>query len=296
MSIDGITGLDHLVIATRDLDAARDAYARLGFTVTPRGHHTQLKSANHTILFPTGTYLELLGIEEQRPVNAHYAAFLRQREGIAAIALKTPDAHAAVGPLTAAGFPVSEPVDFGRPVELPGGSRDATFTITQIDPASTPAGRVFLCQHHTPDLVWRPDRLEHANSATGLEALVIAAADPDAVAATYAALLGGTVTDRGSARVVEPVGSGEGQVPVLVATPDRLHWAWTADPAFATANLPFFAGFVVRVADPVKAQQALQKSKFPTVVGEGVMRVGSGSACGAMIAFAQDFDLDSLIP
>ena len=50
------------------------------------------------------------------------------------------------------------------------------------------------------------------------------------------------------------------------------------------------------VADPVKAQQALQKSKFPTVVGGGVMRVGSGSACGAMIAFAQDVDLDSLIP
>jgi catechol 2,3-dioxygenase-like lactoylglutathione lyase family enzyme len=296
MSIDGIIGLDHLVIATRDLDAARDAYVRLGFTVTPRGHHTQLKSANHTILFPTGTYLELLGIEEQRPVNAHYAAFLRQREGIAAIALKTPDARAAAGPLTAAGFPASEPVDFGRPVELPQGTRDANFTITQIDPAATPAGRVFLCQHHTPDLVWRPDQLQHANTATGLEALVIAAADPDAVTATYARLLGGTVTDRGSARVVEPAQQGDGQVPVLVATPDRLHWAWTADPAFATATLPFFAGFVVRVADPVKAQQALQKSKFPTVISGGVMRVGSGSACGAMVAFTQDFDLDSLIP
>lgn len=295
MSIDGITGLDHLVIATRDLDAARDAYSRLGFTVTPRGHHTQLKSANHTILFPTGTYLELLGIEEQRPANAHYAAFLRQREGIAAIALKTPDARAAAGPLSAAGFPAPESVDFGRPVELPEGTRDASFTITQIDPEATPAGRVFLCQHHTPDLVWRPDQLEHANSAIGLEALVIAAADPDAVAATYARLLGGTLTDRGAARVVEPGQPGDGQVPVMVATPDRLHWAWTADPAFATP-LPFFAGFVVRVADPVKAQQALQKSKVPTVVGGGVMRVNSPGACGAMIAFAQDFDLDALIP
>ncbi|BAI71907.1 hypothetical protein AZL_012690 [Azospirillum sp. B510] len=295
MSIDGITGLDHLVIATRNLDAARDGYSRLGFAVTPRGHHTQLKSANHTVLFPTGTYLELLGVEEQRPVNAHYAAFLRQREGIAAIALKTPDARAATAPLAAAGFPVAEPVDFGRPVELPEGRRDASFTIAQIDPATTPAGRVFLCQHHTPDLVWRPDQMEHANGATGLEALVIAASEPDAVAATYARLLGGTVTDRGAARVVEPDHAGGGRVPVLVATPDMLRWAWTADPAFTTAP-PFFAGFVLRVADPVKTQQALQKSKFPTVVGEGVMRVGSASACGAMIAFAQDFDLDSLIP
>ncbi|WP_372396814.1 VOC family protein [Azospirillum sp. HJ39] len=295
MSIDGITGLNHLVIATRDLDAARDAYGRLGFTVTPRGHHTQLKSANHTVLFPTGTYLELLGIEEQRLVNAHYSAFLRQREGIAAIALKTPDARAAAGPLAAAGFPTTEPVDFGRPVTLPEGTRDASFTIAQIDPAATPAGRVFLCQHHTPELVWRADAMEHANGAAGLEALVVAAADPDAVAAAFARLLGGTVSERGAARVVEPAQPGNGQVPVLVATPDRLHWAWTADPAFATPP-PFVAGFVLRVADPVRTQQALQKSKFPTVVGNGVLRVNSSSACGAMIAFAQDFDLDALIP
>ncbi|PWC33193.1 VOC family protein [Azospirillum sp. TSO35-2] len=295
MSIDGITGLDHLVIATRDLGAARDTYSRLGFTVTPRGHHAELKSANHTVMFPTGTYLELLGIEEKRPVNAHYADFLLKREGIAAIALKTADARAARDGLAAAGFPAAETLDFGRPVELPEGTRDARFSITQIDPAATPAGRVFLCQHHTPDVVWRKDSLEHPNSATGLEALVIAADDPDAVAGVYARLLGGTVVDRGAARMVQPAGTGDGQVPVLVATPDRLHWAWTSDPAFATPR-PFFAGFVVRVADLEKTQQALQKSKFPTVVGGGVLRVNSPNAAGAMIAFAQDFDLNALIP
>ncbi|MBP2303095.1 VOC family protein [Azospirillum picis] len=293
MSIDGTTGLDHLVIATRDLDAARDAYVRLGFTVTPRGHHTELKSANHTVMFADGTYLELLGIEEQRPANAHYSAFLRERQGIAAIALKTADAHAAREPLAAAGFPTEPPVDFGRPVETPEGNRDARFTITQIDPATTPGGRVFLCRHHTPDLVWRKDSLNHPNGATGLEALVIAADDPAAVAATYARLLGGSVSQHGAALLVEP--SGGEQVRLLVATPDRLHWAWTSDPAFA-APLPFFAGFVVRVADLEKTQQTLQKSKFPTVVGGGVLRVGSASACGAMVAFARDFDLNALIP
>ncbi|MBP2229265.1 catechol 2,3-dioxygenase-like lactoylglutathione lyase family enzyme [Azospirillum agricola] len=290
MSINGITGLDHLVVAVRDLDAARDAYGRLGFTVTPRGHHTELKSANHTLMFRDDTYVELLGIEEKRPANAHYADFLLKREGIAAVALKTADARAARDPLAAAGFSAEEAVDFGRPVELPGGARAARFTITQIDPRATPGGRVFLCQHHTPDIVWRPDSLDHANGATGLAALVVAADDPDATAGAYARLFGAPVVERGSARVVDT-----GNVPLLVASPDRLHWAWTSDPAFATPR-PFLAGMVVRVADLEKAQQVLQKSKFPTVVGNGVLRVNSTAACGAMVAFARDFDLDALIP
>jgi len=290
MSINGITGLDHLVVAVRDLDRARDSYSRLGFTVTPRGRHAALKSANHTVMFRNDTYVELLGIEEKRPVNAHYAAFLLKREGVAAVALKTADARAAREPLAAAGFPAEEPVDFGRPVELPEGTRDARFTITQIDPDATPGGRVFLCQHHTPDVVWRPDCLEHANGATGLAAFVVAADDPDAVAGAYARLFGAPVVERGSARLVET-----GNVPLLVAAPDRLHWAWTSDPAFA-APRPFFAGMVVRVADLEVTQRALQASKFPTVVGNGVLRVNSTGACGAMIAFAQDFDLDALVP
>ncbi|MNW22748.1 hypothetical protein D3C71_2244240 [compost metagenome] len=53
---------------------------------------------------------------------------------------------------------------------------------------------------------------------------------------------------------------------------------------------------VLKVADLERAQQALQKSKFPTVVGNGVLRVSSASACGAMLAFAKDFDLGALIP
>lgn len=294
MSTQNITGdrlgLDHLVVAVRDLDVAQDTYSRLGFTVTPRGRHTELKSANHTVMFAGGDYIELLGIEEQRPINAHYAAFLRQREGVAAIALKTADARAARAPLAEAGFPAAEALDFGRPVDLPGGAREARFSITQIDPANTPGGRVFLCQHHTRDVVWRPDCLEHANSATGLAAFVIASDDPAATAAVYARLFGGAVTDRGSALWVET-----GDTPLVIATPDRLHWAWTSDPAFATPR-PFFAGAVIRVADLERTQQALQKSKFPTVVANGVLRVGSASAGGAMLAFAQEFDLNTLIP
>ena len=45
----GIAGFDHAVIAVRDLDAAQDTYTRMGFTLTPRGHHST-GSSNHNIM------------------------------------------------------------------------------------------------------------------------------------------------------------------------------------------------------------------------------------------------------
>lgn len=290
MGAHGITGLDHLVIVVRDLEKARDAYARMGFTVTPRGRHAELKSANHTVMFSGGDYLELLAIEEPHPFTAYYSHVLKSREGIAALALKTDDARAAQRLLSDDGLPAGEAIDFGRPVALPEGTRDARFTVTTVQDDAALGGRAFLCQHHTREVVWRPEYVEHANSATGLAALVVAADDPDAVAAAYARLFGAAVETLGPARVVS-----SGDTPVVIATPDALHWAWTSDPALA-APRPFLAGMVIRVADLERAQQALQKSKFPAVVGNGVLRVASTSAGGAMIAFAKDFDLRALIP
>ena len=80
-----------------------------------------------------------------------------------------------------------------------------------------------------------------------------------------------------------------------MATPEALRWAWTGDPLLA-APRPFLAGMAVRVADLERAQQALQKSRFPTVLGNGVLRVSSTSAAGVLLAFGRDFDLGALVP
>lgn len=285
----GIDGIDHLVIAVRDLEKAHDAYARLGFTLTARGRHTELKSVNHTIMFP-GDYLELLAIEAPNPVTAPWSEFLKTREGVAAAALKTADARSAQAELAAAGLSAGPAVDFGRPVELPEGRRDARFTITPVVPAAAPGGRVFLCQHHTRDVVWRPDCLTHANGATGLAALIVAADDPETVADAYAALFGTRVEPRGAVRVV-PTGA----APVVVAPPAALTHLWADDPVLSVPR-PCFAGFAVTVKDFYAAQQVLQKSKLPTIAGEGVLRVSSRHTHGAAIAFAENFDLARVLP
>ena len=285
----GIDGIDHLVVAVRDLEKAREAYARLGFTLTARGRHTELKSANHTIMFAED-YLELLAIEEPSPATAAWSEFLKAREGLAAAVLKTADAREAQRQLAAAGLSASDAVDFGRPVDLPEGTRDARFTITHVAADATPGGRMFLCQHHTRDVVWRPEYLTHENGAVALAALIVAADDPDSVAGPYARLFGGAVEPRGTIRVVQTGGA-----PVVVAPPAALTQLWADDPVLA-APRPCFAGFAVKVQDFYKAQQVLQKSKFPTIAGEGVLRVASRHTHGAAVAFAETFDLERVLP
>src|SRR5512134_1072217 len=72
-----IQGIDHVVLVVRDLDAARDTFERMGFTVTPRGHHT-IGSQNHCVMFGHD-YIELLmsPADDPHPSRRYYTEFAR---------------------------------------------------------------------------------------------------------------------------------------------------------------------------------------------------------------------------
>ena len=53
-----------------------------------------------------------------------------------------------------------------------------------------PEGRIQFCQHHTPELVWQPHWLKHANRATALTAVILCMEDPAEAAARYARYTG----------------------------------------------------------------------------------------------------------
>ena len=127
------------MIAVRDLDVAAARFTALGFTLTPRGFHS-IGSQNHCIMFGS-TYIELLTTPVAHPWLDYYRRF---GEGLAAVALSTGDAEAAARELPGA----KAPMDLSRPVE--GGV--ARFRLVQIE--NVPY--VFVCQHLTPQLVWRP--------------------------------------------------------------------------------------------------------------------------------------------
>ena len=178
-----ITGLDHAVILVKDLDRASETYARMGFTLAPRGFHS-LGSQNHCIMFGSD-YLELMALPPAPPAAFQYFAdFLAKGEGVGALALATDDAKAAHADFTRAGIAAEAPLALSRPVADLG---EARFTLVQLPPALTPGFRSFVCEHHTRELVWRPELQQHALGAMAIDSVVVATGDPDA----YGALLGG---------------------------------------------------------------------------------------------------------
>lgn len=135
------------MIAVRDLDKAAADFRALGFTLTPRGHHST-GSQNHCIMFGS-TYIELLAPLKPHPWLHYYRAFLGRGDGLAAVALSTDDADATHAELTRSGVVAKSPMDLSRPVE--GGV--ARFRLIQPEEIRY----AFVCQHLTRDLVWRPE-------------------------------------------------------------------------------------------------------------------------------------------
>lgn len=186
-------GIDHCFALVHDLDTAADQYRRLGFTLSPRGEHSAEKgSANYTIMFPHD-YFELLGLVAQTPLNAPRARMLdTQGEGLHAIACRIEDATKGAKELDALGIGAEKLGSFERPVPLPGGgTARAAFTTLSYSPSEVPQGIVFMCQHHTPDAVWLPELMSHANGAQGLAAIVALSDEPQDEAVRFARLWAG---------------------------------------------------------------------------------------------------------
>jgi hypothetical protein len=81
-------------------------------------------------------------------------------------------------------------VDFGRPVEVNGALHSAEFTTVRVAPEYLSAGRVYFCEHKTPELIWRPEWMVHPNGASAVADFSIVVKDPAAQAAKFEALLG----------------------------------------------------------------------------------------------------------
>ncbi len=181
--------LDHGLIFVTDLGAAATEYHRLGFVLTPRGHHPKMGTANHTIMFERD-YLELITVLTRRSANERWAAILDRGDGLGSMALGTTDARAIAEALRSRGIAVPEVVDFERPVALGAETVAARFSVAHLPPEASPALPAFFCQHHTPEFVWLPSHQRHPNGARGVAGLVIVHDDPESASAGYARLLG----------------------------------------------------------------------------------------------------------
>jgi hypothetical protein len=182
-----IPGIDHLVVDVEDrMDEAARRYEALGFRLTPLGRHT-LGSVNRLAVL-AGDYLELLGTGEPgAPVRPDLAGF---PAGMNGLVFRAEAAEAWHGDLTARGLPAEPVQSFSRPVEVAGRGEAARFKVVRLAPRAMFDGRVYFCEHLTPELVWRPEWQDHPNGAFAIARVAIAARDPDVVARRFSWLFG----------------------------------------------------------------------------------------------------------
>ena len=170
-------GIDHLVLAGRDLDAMRDVYGGLGFTLTPRAQHPF--GTGNTAIQLHGGYLELLAVTrpedvvEPRPGQFSFSAFnrdyLARHEGFSMLVLGTADASSDIDGWRGAGLQTYEPFDFSRMAKLPSGEeRRIGFSLAYTSTPAAPWLGHFACQHHAPEYFAQPQYQAHENTAQAI--------------------------------------------------------------------------------------------------------------------------------
>jgi hypothetical protein len=165
--------LDHVVINTLfDMDRAAALMSQLGFTLTPRGFHS-LGSINHLMVFE-GHYLELVGLPLETEVLRREV--LESPLGLNGLVFQASDIDVCINQLRDSGLTMLEPQSFSRPVTIDGVEQLARFRTARTAPELFEAGRVYYCQHYTPELVWRRQWMSHANGCSGLSELVVVTA------------------------------------------------------------------------------------------------------------------------
>ncbi|HWL04379.1 MAG TPA: VOC family protein [Xanthobacteraceae bacterium] len=179
-------GLDHAVHAVRDLDAAADLYARLGFHVGPRNIHPW-GTHNRIIQFP-GFFLELLTVAQPDKLGAdgfstHFGAFnrdfLARDEGLSMLILESEDVEHDVAAFRADGIAASDVLNFERQGRLADGS-EATLGFSlgfARDPTPARAGFA-VCRQRQPDLFWSEALQQHPNTADGVASVIMVADNP----------------------------------------------------------------------------------------------------------------------
>jgi catechol 2,3-dioxygenase-like lactoylglutathione lyase family enzyme len=209
-----VKGLDHVVVMVDGIDAAEAAYRKLGFQVQPRGYHKKLGTANHLMIFDTD-YFEILGIVEDTEFNAERREWLKGGGGLANVALATDGADVAYEAFKAAGLNPDPPLFFDRAVEVAGKTELARFRTVRIPKDNMPVVGFFVCEHQTPEFVYRPEWSAHPNGARGVLGVTVIAEQPTKWVSELEKYFGpGSVKREGEGLVVDT-----GTQPIRYMTP-----------------------------------------------------------------------------
>jgi Glyoxalase-like domain len=283
-------GLDHIVHAVRDLDAAAELYRRLGFQVGARNRHPRAwGTANHIVQLP-GVFVELLGVADATHIAPHAARvfsfgafnrdFLAGKQGLSMLVLEgrgAPDAEA----FRAAGIGDFELYEFEREGKRPDGTPvKVAFSLAFAADPQAPEVGFFTCQQRYPEHFWNPAFQVHPNTATGVAGVVLAAENPTDHHIFLSAFAGEREIQATSTGITVPTPRGEIQAMDPVAF--RVHFGTEAPDIAGGARL---AALRFAVRDFGAAIDALKRGGVEASVRMGRIVVAPQTAMGATLVF-----------
>lgn len=183
-----VRGLDHVVAAVQDLDAAARAWEALGFSVTPKAVHPW-GTANRLIQLD-GFFVELLALADASLIQDagegafSFGAFNRDylasgKEGMSMLVAESRDPAADRAAFAELGLRTYEPFSFGRKAVQPDGSvREVGFDLTFTSEPLAPEIGFFTCYNRFPENFWKSAYQTHQNGACRLNGVTLVAADP----------------------------------------------------------------------------------------------------------------------
>lgn len=278
-----IKSIDHPVIAVKSLDASHGVYERLGFNIPPRGSHVEWGTGNWCIMFPDD-YLELRGIIDPKRTTLDLDRHLeRHGEGLMGLAFGTTGADEAYEKMSAAGMKPKPVRALARNFELPGGWVQPKFRLCFPDAADVEGLKhVVLCEHLTPELIRRPEYLDHPNGVSGVAGIVGVIEDVDRVEKVQKRLLGRGAVRRVGDALVLTVPSGQ-QIELLPIEDFQARYgaAWP-DPKRASAVLPVLR---LTVRDFEATARYFEQAGVRYRWHDGSLLVEPDQACGVLMQF-----------
>ncbi len=192
---------DHAIVLVNDLTLAMKDYSALGFTVTQGGEHENGNTHNALMVFPDGSFLELLGfrrrwalpalrilkrtgvlrlyISRRPPLERRLAPKVDAGKGLVDFALLFRSIEDDLDAVRSRGLAIEGPLSGGR--VQPDGQRVSWLFGVPLAPDLP-----FLIGDVTPSR----EREHHPNGVEGVAGVTLGVADLDASVARYKALLG----------------------------------------------------------------------------------------------------------
>jgi hypothetical protein len=285
-------GLDHIVHAVRDLDAAAGLYRRLGFQVGARNRHPRAWGTQNHIVQLDGTFIELLGLADTADIAPHapqvfsFGAFnrdfLSRGEGLSMLVLEgrgAPDA----AQFRRSGIGDFELYEFEREGTRPDGTPvKVAFALAFASDPQSPDTGFFTCQHRYPESFWNPAFQRHPNTAAAVAGVVLVAENPS----DHHIFLKAFTGQRNLLATSAGVGIRTPRGRIEAMHPDAFRDHFGTEPP-VTERGARLAALRFAVRDLETVERGLRAENLPGSSRMGRIVVGPDAAMGATLVFEQ---------